>query len=447
MLSDHHISYLPTDGLSYDPTEEIYWDKDAFKKELLRAYELCHECRMCFKYCNSFPILFTKVDENDGDVRKVTDEDTVEIMNACFQCKLCEVQCPYTPKEDHEFKLDFPKLVHRYNAIRARDNGNTFRDKFFSNPDRIAKISRASLGIANFANSVHIFRVINEKILGIHRDKILPKFPLQTFDKWAANQGLISDEKSELTLFQTCYVQNNEPDIGKDTIKVLEKNQIKTTCSKGLNCCGMPSWEIGDIETVRKNAKHNLDILIPKIEAGAKVGVINPTCSMMMRNEYPELLEGEDRERAKILSDAITDVSEYVWSIRNEDRFNIDFKSTPDGDVAYHVPCHLRAQRIGFPSRGLMKKVTGVKVLLNMECSGHDGTYAMKKESFDDSLRIGKKSFDGMQKDTVKAMVSDCPLACTQFEQGLGTKALHPMSFLAKAYREDGFENKITKEK
>jgi Fe-S oxidoreductase len=445
MAESGHISYAPTDGLTYDPSDDKYWDKEALGKEIVRTFEICHGCRLCFKYCESFPILFNKLDSQEiefSDVRLLTDDDVAEVMVSCFQCKLCEVQCPYTVADEHEFQLDFPKLVHRYNAIRTKNEGNSFSNKLLANPDRLGRISRASMGLANFANSVHLFRVVNEKVLGIHRDKILPTFPQQTFDKWAEKEGRIDVPDAEVVLFQTCYVQNNEPQIGKDVLEVMDHNKVKSTCSKGLECCGMPAWEIGDLDTVRKNASKNLDKLLPMVEDGAKVIVVNPTCSMMMKKEYPELLEGEDRSRAEKLSEAIMDTSEYLWSIRKEERFNIDFKSTPNGEVAYHVPCHLRAQRIGFPARSLMKKVPDVKVKTNMECSGHDGTYAMKKDTFESSMKVGKKAFDGMGKEP-KVMVSDCPLAAVQFEQAKGERAMHPMSFLAKAYREDGFDSII----
>ena len=35
--------------------------------------------------------------------------------------------------------------------------------------------------------------------------------------------------------------------------------------------------------------------------------------------------------------------------------------------------------------------------------------------------------------------VTDCPLAAIQIEQNAGTKPLHPMSLLARAYRGDAF--------
>ncbi len=435
--NNSRISYLPTDGLTYDPSDSKYWDQEALDKEIERTFEICHGCRMCFKYCDSFPNLFNLLDNKyDGEVKKIKPEDTIQIMDACFQCKLCEVQCPYTIRDGHEFKMDFPKLVHRHKAIRSKDKPRTLRDKILGNPDKSAGMARASFGLANLMNRLSIPRWFMEKIIGIHRKKILPNFSFSTFEQWSAKLGLIREnQKAETVLFQTCYVQHNEPQIGKDTLEVLEKNKVDCACVKGLKCCGMPAWEQGDLETLRVNAKHNLDILIPFVEKGSKVLVINPTCSMMMRREYTELLDGEDRERAKKLSEAVNDPSEYLWNIRNEDRFNTDVNSIPNEKISYHAPCHLRAQGIGFKGRDLIKKITGSNVKTVMECCGHDGTYAMKVEGFDASKRIGQKSFDGMKSEESEVWSTDCPLAALQFKQHAGVKPKHPMSILAEAYR------------
>ena len=430
------ISYLPTDGITYDPSDSKYWNKKALDKEIERTFEICHGCRMCFKYCDSFPTLFKFLDERyNGDVKKIKPKDTQQIMDACFQCKLCEVQCPYSIRDGHEFKLDFPKLVHRHKAIHSKDKPMSLRNNILGNPDKSASMARASLGFANVMNRIGIYRWFLEKLLGIHRNKLLPYFSFTTFEQWATKLALIREnDKAETVLFQTCYVQHNEPQIGKDTIDVLDKNKVDCACVKGLKCCGMPAWEQGDLETLRANAKHNLDILIPFVERGSKVLAINPTCVMMMRREYPALLEGDDRERANKLADAINDPSEFLWNIRNESRFNTNIINVPE-TISYHAPCHLRTQGVGFKGRDLIKKVTGSKIKTVTECCGHDGTYAMKVESFDASKRIGQKSFDGMKTEETEVWVTDCPLAALQFEQHAGVKPKHPMSILADAYR------------
>ena len=443
------ISYLPTDGLTYDPEDEKYWSEEALQKEITRVFEICHGCRMCFKYCDSFPNLFKFIDDNhDGDVTKISVLETQNVMDNCFQCKLCEVQCPYTPRDKHEFLLDFPKLVHRYRAIKTKKEGVPFKDRMISNADQAGFFSRLSLGMANVMNRVKVHRIFLEKLMGIHRDKLLPEFARTTFEKLAKKLNKIKDPdpKIEVVLFQTCYVQNNEPQIGRDTLEVFEKNKVNIACVEGLACCGMPSWEHGDLDTLRKNAKINLDKLTPYVEKGAKIIGINPTCTMMLRNEYPELVAKEDREQAKKCAEAVMETSEFLWSIRKEERFNTEFKSTPGDSVAYHSPCHLRAQAVGFKGRDLLRKIPGVTPKSVMECCGHDGTFAMKKETFEASIKVGKKSFEGMKEAETEVWSTECPLAALQFSQHAGVKPLHPMSILAKAYRENGFKTKIKKD-
>jgi Fe-S oxidoreductase len=438
------ISYLPTDGLSYDPSEEKYWDEDALDKEVERVFGVCHGCRMCFKYCDSFPIMFSAIDDDhDGDVRKVTPLDTQRVMDACYQCKLCEVQCPYTPRDGHDFQVDFPKLVHRYTAIRHKkhEQPHKLRLKVLEDPDRAGALARASFGVANAMNHVSIHRWFMEKLVGIDRRKLLPEFAQTTFEAWARGAGLMDKGVGgEVILFQTCYVQANEPQIGMDTIEVFEKNDIDVRCERGLECCGMPAWEGGNLELLRKKAHANLDRLLPYVEAGAKVVAINPTCSMMLRREWPELLEGEDRERAKRLAEAVADPNEFLWSIREEPRFNTDFKSSPGTPVAYHAPCHLRTQGVGFKGRDLLRNIPGVAPTMVMECCGHDGTHAMTVDGFEYSIRVGQKAFDEMKEADAQIWSTDCPLAALQFQQHAGVKPMHPMSILARAYREDGFD-------
>jgi glycerol-3-phosphate dehydrogenase subunit C len=442
MPDTKNIAYQPTDGLSYDPAEEKYWDPAALGKEIQRTFEICHGCRLCFKYCDSFPNLFSAIDEkHDGNVRQLTAADIEKVMDACFQCKLCEVQCPYTDRDGHEFKLDFPRLVQRHVAQRARREGLKLRDRVLGRPDAAGALARAGFGLANVANRVRIHRIFLEKVLGVHRDKLLPDFASTTFEKWAARSGKIQSQAGgEVVLFQTCYVQNNEPQIGRDTVEVLERNSIDVRCAAGLQCCGMPAWERGDLETLRAQAKKNIEILLPFAESGVKIVAINPTCSMMMRREHPTLVANEDRPAARKIAAAVMDPSEFLWSIRNEPRFNTNFRSSPGLRVAYHAPCHLRAQAIGFKGRDLLRKIPGVSPSTVMECCGHDGTYAMTTEGFEPSARIGKKAFDGMKEGAAEIWATDCPLAALQFQQHAGVRPMHPMSILARAYREDGFK-------
>ena len=439
------LPYTPTPGLTYDPSDDVYWDPQGLADEIDRTFEICQGCRMCFKYCDSFPLLFSFVDDHhDGDVRGITDDETARVFDACFQCKLCEVQCPYSARDNHEFLLDFPKLVHRYRAQKTRHQGVGRRERLLGDPDRTARLARASGGLADVLNRrSRVHRVFLERMVGIHPDKELPRFARRTFTSWATSEGLVGKPADgEVVLFPTCYVEHNDPEVGRDTVAVLARNGIGVTCEKGLACCGMPAWESGDLETLRSKAATNLDRLEPHVAAGKAVVAINPTCSMMLRQEYPQLVAPTDRRRAEALAAATVAPSEYLWSIRDEARFNTDFASTP-GKVSYHAPCHLRSQAVGFKGRDLLRKIPGVKPATTMECCGHDGTFAMRTEGFEVSVRIGRKAFDSMADADAEVWATDCPLAALQFSQHAQRRPMHPMSILARAYQPDGFPTPV----
>ena len=277
-------------------------------------------------------------------------------MDACFQCKLCEVQCPYTPRDGHEFQLDFPKLVHRYRGVHQRGKPRTLRQRVLNDPDTRREAGAPLARDGERREPLRPLRVLMEKTVGVHRDKLLPDFAAEAFDA-LGREARPREGRSRAARWcssrpASCSTTSRRSARTRSTS--CARNGVDARVVKGLACCGMPAWEHGDLEALRRQARHDLDLLLPYVEQGAKVLVVNPTCSMMMRREWPHLLEGADRARAEKLAPAVMDVSEFLWSIRNEPRFDATFKSAPPGGkVAYHAPCHLRAQAIGFKGRDL----------------------------------------------------------------------------------------------
>jgi glycerol-3-phosphate dehydrogenase subunit C len=160
---------------------------------------------------------------------------------------------------------------------------------------------------------------------------------------------------------------------------------------------------------------------------------------MTMRSEYPNLVGGVN---AHEFAAAVADPHELLYLLRREGEFNRQFRSTP-GKVAYHVPCHLKAQGVGLRSRDLIRSIPGVEVVTVDACSGHDGTWAMKKEFFELSMKWGEKAFAGMKDAEAQWMATDCPLAAIQIEQATGVRPLNPAEILARAYEADGFPQNI----
>lgn len=433
----NRIESTPTDGLSYNLNEPKYWDRDGLDKEVERVFDICHGCRLCFNLCPSFPALFDATDRNNGDVRKLTRAETDRVIDLCYGCKLCEIKCPYTPRDGHPFQLDFPRLMMRARAVDAKENGVGLREKVLAHPDQLGKAGTLIPRLANFGCHQKFQRVMMEKLLGIHRDKKLPDFAAETFEKWLKRTGLPPippAPTAKVAIFPTCFVNFYNPAPGKAAVEVFAKNGCAVKCPR-QNCCGMPALDGGDAEFARIQARANIDSMLPLVREGYKIAAINPTCSLMMRTEYPHLIPGDE---VKEFAAAVVDPHELLYQLRRAGLFNQDFKSTP-GTVAYHVPCHLKAQAIGLRSRDLMRQIPGVEVTTVDACTAHDGTWAMKKEFFELSMKWGEKAFAGMRDAQARVMATDCPLAAVQIEQATGVRPIHPIEVLARAYHPDGF--------
>ncbi len=170
----------------------------------------------------------------------------------------------------------------------------------------------------------------------------------------------------KVVLFPTCFVNYYDTAPGKAAVTVFAKNNCEMACPK-QNCCGMPALDGGDVAFAQKQARSNIDSMLPYVRRGFKIAAINPTCSLTMRREYPLLLPGDE---VKEFAAAVVDPNELLFEIKKQGKFNRDFRTTP-GKIAYHIPCHLKAQQeIGYRSRDMMRTIPGAEVVSVDACYG-----------------------------------------------------------------------------
>jgi glycerol-3-phosphate dehydrogenase subunit C len=276
--------------------------------------------------------------------------------------------------------------------------------------------------------------------LGVHPEAPLPEFRRGTFrgrERKRARPALdavpAGGTSGRVALFVTCYGNRHEPEIVEDLVAVLEHNGIPVALASAERCCGMPKLEVGDLEAVEKLKRRNIPALAALVAAGHDVIAAVPSCVLMFKRELP-LLFPEDAE-VQAVAQRTFDPFEYLLLRHAEGRLRTDFRESL-GKVAYHVPCHLRVQNIGQKTRELLSLVPGTTLATIERCSGHDGTYAVKQESRDASLRIAKPVIDRVAAAMPAHFASDCPMAASQIASGLpgSVKAEHPLRLLRLAY-------------
>ncbi len=420
-------------------TSEFY-DRNKTEAEMARIFDICHGCRRCFNLCNAFPMLFDAVDATpSGELHDVPASVMWDVVDQCYLCDMCYMtKCPYTPP--HPFNLDFPHTMLRAKAVQFREGKPNFRDKLLTSTDALGKLASIPVVVqaVNAVNRNGMTRALMEKTLGIHRERRLPTYTSATFRKRAETSESFPVRNGDRTpgkvvIYATCYINYNEPGIGHDLVKVLEHNEIPVRLLEKEACCGMPKLELGDLDSVAALKEKNIPFLAEVARSGYAILTAIPSCTLMYKQELPLLFP--DDPDVKAVAEAMYDPFEYL-SLRHADGLLNTAFVKPLGAVSYHVPCHLRVQNIGLKTKELLQMVPDTTVNTVERCAGHDGTWGVKSEHFEMSMKIGRPVFNRMKEPEPDYVSSDCPIASRHILQGMKQEREreHPISLLRIAY-------------
>src|SRR6266536_340638 len=332
---------------TFDIRKAEFWDRQDAEGELRRVYDICNGCRRCLPLCPSFKVMFDRIDVEavDGDVGKLSTADVKEVVDLCYQCKLCYNHCPYTPP--HRWAVDFPRLMLRARASEARAGGVTLQDRMLGNADLVGKLGSLTAPLSNWMNEFSAHRALLQAVIGIHKDRNLPQFHRETFSKWFTRRGtgvavgreadgagaarpgstpnpsrspdlaapapsasrpMAAPVPRKIALFATCTVEYNDPAIGRAAVAVLERNGIDVSLPE-QRCCGMPYLDGGAIDECRALIRDNVASLAAAVREGREIVSPGPTCSYMLKQEYP-WLDGSDD--AKLVAGHTKDLFEYL---------------------------------------------------------------------------------------------------------------------------------------
>ncbi|HET7401280.1 MAG TPA: heterodisulfide reductase-related iron-sulfur binding cluster, partial [Usitatibacter sp.] len=300
-----------------------YYDEAKILAEAERIFDICHGCRRCVSLCNTFPTLFDLVDEGaSGEVDAVPKEKYWDVVDQCYLCDLCYmVKCPYVPP--HPWNVDFPHLMLRAKAFQFREGRmkHPVRDRMLSSTDRNGKLATIPVVVqaVNAAARSPSLRALGEKVAGVDRAAWVPGYTTRKFRSHAPKSRDFPVRDGERTpgkvaVFSTCYVNYNEPGIGRDLLKVLEHNEIPYVLAEKENCCGMPKLEQGDLEEVERLMEGNVRQLAPLARAGYAIVTPVPSCTLMFKQELPLMFPGNEDLIA--VRDAMFEPFEYLTARR-----------------------------------------------------------------------------------------------------------------------------------
>ena len=446
---------MATEGNLQAPTRHAldwkgpdFYDEEKCFVELERIFDICHGCRRCVSLCGAFPTLFDLVDESSTqEVDGVAKPDYWKVVDQCYMCDLCYMtKCPYTPP--HEWNVDFPHTMLRAKAIKFKQGGVKLAERFLASTDVHGQFAGIPVvvQVANAVNKTKAMRSVMESVAGVDKDAWLPELATRKFRSGtpqATSSKVVDGEKTpgKVAIFSTCYINYNEPGIGLDLLKILNHNDIPYVIVEKERCCGMPKLELGDLDSVQASKEANIPVLAKYAKDGYAILAAVPSCALMFKQEIPLMFPGD--ADVQLVKEHLWDPFEYLMARKRDGLLKTEFPQ-PLGNVSYQIPCHGRVQNIGRKTEEMFKMIPGTTLNTIERCSGHAGTFGVKKAHNQQAMKIGKPVFkamatmkDGAQPDFIS---SDCPLGGHHIAQGFEVNGLgapelqHPLSLVAKAY-------------
>lgn len=392
-------------------------------------FEQCIKCTVCTVYC---PVLKVNPDF-PGPKHGGPDEERLRLKNPyfydealklCLNCKRCEVACPSNVKIGD---------IIQSARIKYSKKKPKVRDFILANTDLMGTLTTPFAPIVNPILKLKLTRSVLDGVLSIDHRRIFPKYSHGTFEGWMKKQA--AKQKTfakQVSFFHGCYVNYNNPQLGKDLVKIFNALGYGVQLLRKEKCCGVALISNGLINQAKKQGTVNIESIRESVlEKNMPVVATSSTCTFTLRDEYPHLLGLNNSD----VRDHIELATRFIYRLMTTSDIVQKLKFKDDRiKVAYHVPCHMEKLGWSYYTVELLKLIPNIDLkMLNPNCCGIAGTYGFKKENYVTSQSIGAPLFDEIDNSDIDFVVSDCETCKWQIDMSTSKECVHPISIIANA--------------
>ncbi|ELY51861.1 anaerobic glycerol-3-phosphate dehydrogenase subunit C [Natronorubrum bangense] len=436
------------DASTDDEFEPIQVFPEAEEMDLRPGADNCYKCSTCDTNC---PVAEVD-DEFPGPkfqgpeqwrLKRQDDHDIDDSVMKCSNCMRCDSACPSEVPLSQMHNTARGEYVDEHMNKLSREY---IRNRILANYRRLAPLAAAFPRTANFVMGLSVTQWLGEKTLGVTSEREFPEFATETFRKWwtkrggnatskqraqeaRAQRGDAESEDKRIAYFHGCYSNYNTPEVAKALVRVYEHFGYEVMVPE-QSCSGTPMFANGMLEDARRAAETNVSELAAALEDGADIIASCSSCSMSIRQEYPELFDFEGTD----------DVAANTWDAVEYLRVHEDLEgelegtSLEDESFAYHAPCHSRNQGLDGQTIEVLGAIDGIDAHdVGDSCSGISGTYGWKEENYETSMKIGEEMFEHMDDAPAETGLTECPTCSMQMEHGTGYEIKHTLEIIAAA--------------
>ena len=354
-----------------------------------------------------------------------TSKETYEVMDLCISCKACKTECPSS--------VDMAKLKMEFLAHYHDKHGTPLRDRLFGHIHRLSRIARPVAPIANFLLCTRLGRPMM-RAMGVHPERTLSPFQFKTFSSWwkkhASNLPLQRTTRGQVVYFHDTFTEYNYPRIGIAAVQLLEAAGYEVIIEHRRTCCGRPMLSKGLLTDARRAAARNVDVLAPYAKAGIPIVGTEPSCILTLRDEYVDLLPGD--ENVETVASHSYMIDEFLAKLAKTGRLGVGWK-TDAQPVMFHGHCHQKALIGMGPSMAILKAAGCAATESGAGCCGMAGSFGYEAEHYDVSRKIGEERlFPAVAEQGAETLIAVSGVSCRQqIEHFTERKTVHIVEVLA----------------
>lgn len=353
-----------------------------------------------------------------------------EVMDLCLSCKGCKSECP-SNVDVGKLKAEF--LQHYYNQ-----HGVPLRSRLIGHFSTLSTLGMLAPSLYNWGAGSSFLPKKLRSWMGFSPNRELPRLQSQTLRSWFRKKGRFQQPErpiSSVWFFVDEFTNFNDTQIGIQAISLLQGLGYQVEIPEHEES-GRAFLSKGMLKEATALARENVRKLHSLVQEGKPLLGLEPSGILSFVDEYPDLLRGEDQEKAKELSSHCLLIEEFLVREVEAGRISSSAFSTEKKTIRLHGHCHQKALGRLVPTKKALGIPQGFEVLLIPSgCCGMAGSFGYEAEHFEVSMKVGELVlFPTIRKLEENVLVAAPGTSCRhQIHDGTHRKAFHPVEILYQA--------------
>lgn len=420
------------------------WGKN---QGVLRSAELCNgsgDCRksagsggtMCPSYMatknekdttRARANILREILTNSDKANKFDSEEIKEVLDLCLSCKGCKSECPSN--------VDMARLKAEFQQNYYDANGLPLQTKMMGEFATNMKLASKVPALYNFVFGNKLTGNIAKAVMGVHPERSMPPMSSRTVLSWYnQKKGKLLSRQSDQKVYVFCDEFTNylDAEIGIKAIKLLDKLGYQVIIPDHKES-GRALISKGMVKKAKTIADQNVELLADLVSNEIPLVGIEPSTILTIRDEYPDLVNDQWREKAKTLADASMTIEEFLAREFRRGNVKKEKFSREQRNLKVHGHCHQKALSSIQTLKDTLSIPENYKVeVIQSGCCGMAGSFGYEKNHYEVSMKVGELVlFPTVRKASSDTIIAAPGTSCRhQIKDGTGKEAKHPVEVL-----------------